>query len=400
MRISTFTMNQTAVEGIDADQFSLSKTQNQIASGKSVSTPADNPIAAVEIAQLTAVISTNTQYKSNGNIATASLGLEQTTLTDTTNTLQSVRDLLVQANSGANNTSNLKSIATQIQSLENALLGTANSKDANGNYLFSGFSAGTQPFSRNTSGAVTYSGDSGVSSLEISSNTSVQLNDPGSAIYMNVPAGNGTFTTAAGAGNTGTGVIDTGSVTSRAAWVPGTYTISFTDATDYTVKDAGGTTVATGTYNPASGGNVAFDGIQVGITGAPTAGDTFTVASAGTQSMFSTLDNIVTALNAATGGSASRAQLSSQLNGALQQIDQSLSQVSTVTTSVAARINLVSSVTNSLASQNTSLATQVSNLGDLDYAQATSQLSEQSVALQAAESSYAAIAQLSLFKYL
>ena len=46
------------------------------------------------------------------------------------------------------------------------------------------------------------------------------------------------------------------------------------------------------------------------------------------------------------------------------------------------------------------MTSQISNLSDLDYAKATSQYSQEYVALQAAEQSYAAINQLSLFKYL
>ena len=113
------------------------------------------------------------------------------------------------------------------------------------------------------------------------------------------------------------------------------YTITFSDASDYTVTDGTGATVATGTYNAANGGSVAFDGVQVGITGAPAAGDTFTVTSSSTQSVFDTLDNIVSALNNAGSSGAARAQLSSTLGGSLQQIDQALNQVSTVTTNVA-----------------------------------------------------------------
>jgi flagellar hook-associated protein 3 FlgL len=182
--------------------------------------------------------------------------------------------------------------------------------------------------------------------------------------------------------------------------VPGQYTITFTDASDYTVTDGNGNTVATGTYNSANGGEVAFNGVEVGITGAPAAGDTFTVSSSGTQSVFNTLDNLVSALNNAGSSSAARAQLSSSLGGSLQQIDQALDQVSTVTSNVGSRISLISSVNNSLTSASTTITGQISTLSGVDYAAATSQYSQEYVALQAAEQSYADINQLSLFKYL
>ena len=400
MRISTSMLNELAVNGIMQDQAALSQTQNQLSTGKSVNTPADNPVAAVQLLQLNNTNSQYQQYISNGQSANTNLTLEEQALSSSTTTLQSIRDLVVQANSGTNNATDLKNIATQISALESQLQGTANSQNAQGEYLFAGYSTGTQPFVRASSGSMTYLGDSGASSVPINGGTSVQTGDPGSAVYMNIPAGNGTFTTAASASNTGTGIIDAGSVTNQPAWVPGQYTITFSDATDYTVTDGTGATVASGSYNSANGGEIAFDGIQAGITGAPAAGDTFTLAPSGTQSVFNTLDNLVSALSNAGSSAAARAQLSSALGGSLQQIDQALNQVSTVTSSVGSRISLISSVNNSLTSASTTVAGQISNLSDVNYAAATAQYSQEYVALQAAEQSYADINQLSLFKYL
>jgi flagellar hook-associated protein 3 FlgL len=217
---------------------------------------------------------------------------------------------------------------------------------------------------------------------------------------MNVATGNGTFTTAASSANTGTGVIDPGSVTNASLWVPDQYTITFTDPTDWQVTNSQGAVVANGTYDASQGGNIAFNGVEVGISGTPAAGDTFTVSPSGQQSVFDTLDNLVGALKNAGAGPAARAQLSSALGGSLQQIDQGLNQVSTVTTTVGSRLSLISSVSSTLSSNTTAVTTQISNLDSLDYAAAASQYSQEYLALQAAEQSYAQLGQLSLFKYL
>ncbi|MGA8706792.1 MAG: flagellar hook-associated protein FlgL [Steroidobacteraceae bacterium] len=408
MRISTPMLNEAAVNAILQDQSSLSQTQGQLATGKSINSPSDNPVGEVQLLQLDAQNSQYQQYVSNGQSANTNLTLEESALSTSTTTLQSIRDLVVQANSGSNNSSDLQNIATQIGALENQLQGAANSQNAQGQYLFAGFSSGTQPFVRGATGSVAYVGDSGVSTVPLNGGTSVQTGDAGSSVFMNIPAGNGTFTTAVSGGNTGTGVIDAGTVTNAATWnaaagttPPGPpYTITFSDATDYQVTDASGNPVTSGTYNSANGGEVAFDGIEVGITGSPAAGDTFTVAPAGKQGVFDTLDNVVSALNSAGSTSAARAQLNTKLNTALQGIDQALQQVSTVTSGVGARLSMISNVNNSLTSASTTVQTQISNLSSLDYAAATSQYSQQYIALQAAEQSYADIGQLSLFKYL
>jgi flagellar hook-associated protein 3 FlgL len=241
-----------------------------------------------------------------------------------------------------------------------------------------------------------------VNSVPLDGGTSVQTGDPGSAVFMNTPTGNGTFTTAASTTNTGTGVVDAGSVTNPSAWVADSYTISFTSPTQYQVTDetTGAVVVPNGTYDAGNGGNIDFNGIEVGISGTPAAGDSFTVSPSTKGSVFSTLDNLVSSLNGAGSSAAARAQLSSSLAGSLQQLDQALNQVSTVTTSVGSRISLIGSVKTSVTSQSTAIATQVSNLDSLNYAAATSQYSQQYLALQAAEQSFAQLGQLSLFKYL
>ena len=260
MRISTSMLNQNAVNAIMEDEQQLAQTQNQLSTGKSVNTPADNPVAMVQLLQLNNTNSQYQQYVSNGQAANTNLTLEQQALTTSTTTLQSIRDLVVQANTGTNNASDLKNIATQIGALESQLQGSANSQNAQGEYLFAGFSSGTQPFVRGSSGSMNYVGDTGVNTVSINGATSVQTGDAGSSVYMNVPAGNGTFNTAASAANTGTGVVDAGSVTNAVAWSTAAsatpagppYTIAFSDSSDYTVTDASGNTVTTGTYDSTS----------------------------------------------------------------------------------------------------------------------------------------------------
>jgi flagellar hook-associated protein 1 FlgK len=82
--------------------------------------------------------------------------------------------------------------------------------------------------------------------------------------------------TGASAGNTGGGTISAATITAPASWVPDTYTLSFTTATQYQVTNSAGTVVASGAYS--AGQPIAFSGAQVTVNGAPAAGDSFTIA--------------------------------------------------------------------------------------------------------------------------
>ncbi len=237
---------------------SLSQTQGQLATGKSINTPSDNPVGEVQLLQLDATANSQyQQYVSNGQSANTNLTLEERRCRTSTTTLQSIRDLVVQANSGSNNASDLQNIATQISALENQLQGAANSQNAQGRIPVRGL------FHRHAAvRARRHRLDQPTWATAASARTAQRryLGADRRCRFerlMNIPAGNGTFTTAVSAGNTGTGVIDAGSVTDAATWnaaagttPPGPpYTITFSDATDYQVTDASGNPVTSGTYD-------------------------------------------------------------------------------------------------------------------------------------------------------
>jgi len=394
MTISTLTFQTNALAEMEALQTALTQTQAELSTGSKLPNAAANPAAMSQVNQLNMTLSASRQYVSNGTAATSGLQLEQNALTSATNALQSARDLAVEANNSAMSLADRQDIATQLQQLQNALLGAANATDPAGNYLFAGTASGTQAFAL-TGSSVSYQGNSQVNQVQIGADQSVSAGDAGDAVFMNIPAGNGTFTTAAAGANSGSGSIDTGSVTSVAAWVPDNYTVSFSSPTQYQVTNSAGTVVASGTYT--SGSAIAFNGIQVTVSGAPAAGDTFTVAPAGKASVFSTIGNLITALNS---GTLTSGQITTRIGTALQQLDNALSGLNNVQASVGGRLNAITAAGNNAQSDQTQLQGRISTLADTDYAAAVTQLSTQELALQAAQQSYASIAKLSLFNYI
>jgi len=399
MRISTIGYQTNALEQMQSLEQALAQTQSQLGSGLKLQNAADNPAAMAQVNSLDAQLSSSQQFVTNGNLASSNLQLEAQALTGATNVLQSARDLALQANDASLTQGARQAIATQLQQQLAQLVSIANSTDSSGNYLFSGIAAGTQPFIQ-SGNAVGYAGAQSVSQIQISSNQSVSAGDTGAAVFMNAPAGNGTFATAAAAGNTGSASIDPGTVTDPSAWVPDTYTISFTSPTDYQVTNSGGGVVASGTLSGAASSGtstIAFNGIQVDLSGTPAAGDQFTITPAGKVSAFATLSSLIGTLNS---GSLNPAQLATAIGGAVQQIDGALNTLGSAQSSVGARLNTITASQSSAQSTQTHLQSQVSQLQDVDYAQAITQLNTEELSLQAAQQSYAAIGKLSLFNYL
>jgi flagellar hook-associated protein 3 FlgL len=395
MRIATITFQQNAISQMQNLQAALSKTQNDLSTGKKLHSAADDPSGMAQVNQLNVQLSASQQYVTNGNYATSTLQLELQAMSDATNVLQSARDLAVQANNPALSAAQRTDIASQLtQQLQN-LVAIGNRVDGSGNQLFAGNASSTVPFAQ-SGNTVTYNGSSLVSQIQIGPNQRISSGDTGATVFMNIPAGNGTFTTSGAPANTGTGSIGVGTVTTPSAWVPDTYTIAFTSPTAYSVTNSAGAVVTTGNAF-ADGDSISFNGIQVPITGTPAAGDTFTVAKAGNASAFSTLQGLITTLSSST---LSSAQISSQIGGALQQIDNAISNMSNVSASAGARINSITSSQGAAQTLQTNLTTSVSQLSDVDYAAAITQLNTEEISLQAAQASYASIARLSLFNYL
>ena len=394
MPISTLSFQTTAADQMTALEQALSKTQTQLSTGITLQSAADNPVGMTQVNQLNTELSASTQYVANGNLAGSNLKLEAQALTGATNILQSASGLLVQANNGALNASQRQDIATQLQQL----VAAANSAGSQGTYLFAGVAGGTQPFVQNGT-AVSYAGANEVSQVQISPDQSISTGDAGSAVFMNLAAGNGTFTTSAANANTGSASVGSTAVTNASAWTPGTYTISFTSPTQYQVTNsASGATVASGSYSASSGGtfSIAFNGVQLSFSGVPATGDQFTVAPAGTASVFSTLSGAISALNST---SLNAAQRTTQLNTLSEQLTTAMNSLNQVQASVGARINAVSTAQSGAQTQQTDYQTSIAQLSDTNYAAATTQLSTEELALQAAQASYASMESLSLFKY-
>jgi flagellar hook-associated protein 3 FlgL len=394
MRVSTLGFQTSASDQMQSLESAIAQTQSQLASGLKLQTAADDPAGMAQVNQLNSQISASKQYQANGSALTSNLTIEEQSLTDATNVMQSARDLALQANNSALTPSQRQDIATQLQQLLQQLVGTANSTDANGNYLFAGEASSTVPFAQ-SGNSVAYNGSTSVSQVQISPNQRVSSGDSGANVFINIPGGNGTFTTAVGTGNTGSASIGPGTVVNASQWVPDTYTITFSDPTDYTVTDSLGNPVASGTYS--SPGAISFNGISATVSGTPAAGDTFTVAPAGTSSAFNTLSSLISSLSNPT---LTSAQLSTQTGTALEQIDGAINNFNQVQASVGARINAVTAASSSAATDQTTMTASVTGLRDVDYTAATTKLSSEELALQAAQESYASIANLSLFNYL
>lgn len=401
MRLSTLGFHTGSLAAMQQQAVELARLQNQVAIGRRVNTPADDPIAAVHIMELERSQSASAQFEKNSALIRNRLNLEEHALADTGTLLTRVRELAVQAsNIGTLSDSDRQSIATELASRLAELQDIANRQDGNGEYLFAGFSTLTKPFTGGGASAVSYVADQGSRLVQVSATQRIPDSHSGFDVFMNVPEGNGTFATAASATNAGSGTIDVGAVVNRADWAPDDYTITFTSASDWEITDSAtpANVVASGVYT--SGEPIEFMGVRVTISGEPAMGDAFSVERARSHDIFQTISGIVEALRRPAGTPAANAQLATQLQGSLQQIDQASDHLLRVRAEVGARLSQLDIADSARELLDIDVASALSQLRDLDYAEALTRMNQQLVGLQAAQLSYMKISQLSLFNYL
>jgi len=519
MRVSSNQIQSSGLNALLDQQASLSKTQLQIASGKKILTPADDPAAAANVLSLQQSLSITTQYQKNSNYAKGRLNIEEASLSSINNLLVRVRELAVQGNNGTLTNENRSIIALEVRQRIDELLSLANTKDASGNYLYAGYQETTQPFSVDSSGNSIYSGDNGQRYVQIGASRQVAVGDSGMDAFVSIRNGNGVFTTQEDPANNGTGVINPGSVTDPNAYDSDIYRITFPlettagglltfndsggndtlnyslsingmvvysvdesgtpagslselaaeinddttstgvrayvtggilrlanttpsaspivvdeamaggsdgdsdtvsgyfgslltgatassasinynvgDAEFYIVEDSSGNIEASGAY--ASGAQIAFNGIQTTISGTPRTSDSFTVSPSRNQDIFATLSNLAVALETSTNGSTGSAGLNNAINRVLVDIDQSQERIGQVRAKVGARLSAIDAQESLNDNYKLQIESTLSDLQDLDYAEAISLLNQQQFALQAAQQSYVKIMGLSLFNFI
>ena len=398
MRVTQASDQTQFLSTLDTLESNIAQTQNQVSTGLAFTTPSQNPSAAGEVDNFQQVLAQSQQYTANANAAQTGLNTEDTALTQVQTQLQSLRDLALEANSGTASNQNLGAIATQAQQIQASLLSLANTQDGNGNYIFAGFASQTQPFALTATGA-SYAGDQGQPQVQIAAGQTVASGDSGDAVFNQIKTGNGTFTVTANAANTGSGLIGATTVSNPALYTGGSYAINFTAANTYqVVNSATNAVVTTGTY--ASGTAIAFDGLQVSLSGQPATGDSFAVNPSTNQSVFTTVQTLVSALQAGVSTPASQTQFSNTIAGTLNNLDQALTHASTVQAAVGGRLNAITTQLSVATSQQAQLTQSISSLQGLNYATAITTLDSQNTTLSAAMQAYTLTQGLTLFKYI
>lgn len=411
MRISTNMIFDQGMRSMSQNTSDLLNTQAQLSSGKRVTTPGDDPIASAQAVAVSQDNDMNTQYASNRASANTALQLEDSTFGSIVNTLQHVMSQVVAAGNATLNDNDRATIATDLQSSFQQLLSLANTTDANGQYLFSGYMGNSAAYVASATGA-SYAGDTGVRYVQVSPNRQIATNDIGSGIFEGIQAGTAGTLISGAAANQGTAVYSTVSTTDVTnAGANHQYQISFAidstttpPTTNYTVKDMTDTTVADVTGAYTAGQPISFGGKTVTFTGTPANGDNYTVqpAGKGSTNVFDNLQALIgtlkTPINSTNG--TGQANLNNALTTFSQMFSNSYDNITTIRTTTGSRMNELSTLNNIGDTNSLNYQSQLSDLLDVDWNSSVTKFAQLQAALQASQQSFLQTQKLSLFNLL
>lgn len=303
MRISTNTLYQAGFAKLSDLQSNQSKLQQQIATGRRILSPSDDPIASARALEVSHEKNVNNSFADTRKVAQLKLNTLEANLTSVTNLLVATQSSLVAAGNGALSNAERKIIGTELQGSLEALIGLANTKDAAGNFIYSGFKSDTAAFTATPTGA-TYNGDAQQQLLQVDPQRQMSVNVTGDTLFLN-------------------------------------------------------------------GSNV-----------------------------FSTLKDIVTLLNTPITDATTQANFTSGLSTAIGKLQGSVDNVLNVRTAIGTKLNELDALDVAGTDRDLQYSQSLSDLQDLDYTAALTDLAKQQTIIEAAQKSFVTTTSLSLFDFM
>lgn len=401
MRVSTAQFYFQNTRQITNQQSDVNKQIEYLASGKRVITAKDDAVAFGTLTGYKNEISNLDKYQRNMIQAEGRNNLQETSFATAESVMQEFKQLLIQANNGTLSDLDLGALSDIAKGYQDQMLDVANAKDETGGYVFSGYQIDVEPFAMQLDNSVVYQGDNGVRELQIAKNVMVDINQTGEAAFEKVNNVTGDFSANYNVNTSGIS-LNKATIVDRGAYDtttnPPDYNFNFTSATDLTVTDSLGAVV----FNTAayvSGQTIAFNGVEVQLSGNPLPFDNFDLTPEENISIFDTLKSAIDWMDVGV-SPVDPIQHSVDYKVLLGQIDSALNHMVSNRTEAGVRLQLIDSQANINMDASLVLNKGQSRIEDLDFAKAVAEFEQSKVALQAAQQTFAKIKDLSLFNYI
>jgi len=166
------------------------RISEQMATGKRVNLPSDDPLAAQSIAAFREANVRVAMYQRNVTMADNRWKMIESDMGSANEALVRAKELAIQANNGTLSADQRRQIAQEVAQLGKQFLSIAN-RQIDGEYIYGGYRTDAVPFAQDGSypdanPAVTYAGDSNVKQVQIGENEWIDIQVPGSRVFKGV----------------------------------------------------------------------------------------------------------------------------------------------------------------------------------------------------------------------
>ena len=389
-RITNAMMYQRTVRDLNSRNLDVDRYSRQSETGDKFQYASEDPVGMSSKIKLSAEISAYTQYDVNAGYAIDSLGLEETALNSIESSLQRANVLMISGENGAYSIDERKAIAVELSEIKDEVASYMNTRNASGEYIFSGSLGDTVPYTENPeTGLWSYQGDSSQRSVNASPSVKVAVSDPGDSIFS-VP-----LPRSVSLGKDDKAAIEYTGTSDFSTWYNQNYKTNTDEADDsYTIKNADGEEIAKGAYS--DGGDIEFHGLTL-HTEKGYAGGTIELEPPENDNILNTLQRVIDALNdpAVTGDNLREALDRGQIHNlaTLQSAGQALGRIG-------GRSNIAESVISSNDDIRDVKKEARATIAEADSVESASNLIQAQNALSMAQRTFSMISQTSLMDYI
>ena len=191
MQVSTKLFNDQQVRQFGKLTADIQQKQEKIASGKAILKASDDPVAAAKLSAAREQEQLLTRFEDNAYKAQLRLDASDKTINEAMTVMTRISELATQARNPGYDGFSRKAILTEVKALRETLIDLANTRDSYGQSLFSGYNTDEDAFVRETDGSVSYNGDRGVHTVQVSENVTVATGLDGESAFGRIETVNG-----------------------------------------------------------------------------------------------------------------------------------------------------------------------------------------------------------------
>lgn len=407
MRISTNQIYDQNLRSIMQNQSSLAKTQEQLSTGKRLTSPSDDPVGAAKVLRITEELDALTQFQRNNDLVTGGLEQQEAVLTNITDSINRARTLVVQSGNGIMSDPDKRAIGAELEQIKLEIFDLMNTQDADGNYLYAGYQSGNQAFEYNpasSGNAITFAGDPGVNFIQLSNSAKIQSTSNGYEVFENVLSRFKFSIDAVTGANIESALVEQQGTFDNfyrqnydtANALNNNFSINFlASGQAELVNQNSGAVIDTVEYS--SGQPFTIKGMEFNVSAVPGDSIDLSLNAPEKKSMAQAIHEIQTLLMSDT---ISDGALDESIADTLVSLDNGLEKISLERASIGSRLNIAESTYESNLDIEIAAKTARSAIQDVDYAEASTEFAKQETALSAALATFPQVSNLTLFNFI